>query len=288
MRFRDDFWFCSNFYPAAIDVEGLTYPTTEHYYAAQKCAEPADANVVRLATTPGQAKRWARDFALRGDWERVKLDVMRTALWAKFTQHPKLAAKLRATSDVTLVEDNTWGDRFWGVCNGDGLNWLGTLLMDVRARLVDDPLQCQCPGKRILVCGGRAFGELRRDATPYEDVMAERAFVHQVLDRVHRERTIAVVIAGGRFETPEWRAKATGADWFGLQWAVDHDLPIEEYPAYWEQLGGRAGPLRNQRMLVYSKPDAVIAFPGDRGTQDMVTRAKAAHVPVFAPPWRTP
>jgi len=64
-------------------------------------------------------------------------------------------------------------------------------------------------------------------------------------------------------------------------WAVDHNLAIRSFPADWEKDGLAAGPMRNQRMLDEGKPDLVIAFPGGRGTADMVQRAKAAHVRVI-------
>jgi predicted NAD-dependent protein-ADP-ribosyltransferase YbiA (DUF1768 family) len=48
---------------------------------------------------------------------------------------PELAEKLLATGDEELVEGNTWNDRFWGVCRGEGRNELGKILMRVRAEL---------------------------------------------------------------------------------------------------------------------------------------------------------
>ena len=50
----------------------------------------------------------------------------------KFRQNPKLAEMLLATEDAILIEGNTWGDKFWGVCNGVGENNLGKVLMYVR------------------------------------------------------------------------------------------------------------------------------------------------------------
>ena len=59
---------------------------------------------------------------------------MRDVLRLKFADEV-MAAKLLATGDAELVEGNTWGDRFWGVSGGNGLNWLGRLLMEVRSDL---------------------------------------------------------------------------------------------------------------------------------------------------------
>mgnify|MGYP001604595866 CR=1 FL=1 len=55
----------------------------------------------------------------------------------------------------------------------------------------------------------------------------------------------------------------------------------EHYPADWDQYGRSAGPIRNQHMLEQGKPDLVIAFPGGRGTSDMMTRARSAGIPVM-------
>jgi hypothetical protein len=61
----------------------------------------------------------------------VKLDVMLGLLRRKFTQLD-LRRQLLATGDAELIEDNDWGDHFWGVCMGVGENHLGKLLMQVR------------------------------------------------------------------------------------------------------------------------------------------------------------
>lgn len=57
-------------------------------------------------------------------------------------------------------------------------------------------------------------------------------------------------------------------------------MPIESYPADWKRDGRGAGPIRNQRMIDEGKPHIVIAFPGGKGTADMVMRAEMAGIPV--------
>jgi ribA/ribD-fused uncharacterized protein len=77
----------------------------------------------------------SRARSLRRDWETVKVDVMREAVLAKFTQHPDLRRTLLATGDAALVE-HTRRDAFWGDGgDGRGRNKLGRILMEVRARL---------------------------------------------------------------------------------------------------------------------------------------------------------
>lgn len=73
---------------------------------------------------------------------------------------------------------------------------------------------------------------------------------------------------------------AKGADTLAVRYAEEFHIPLEKYPAEWDKHGKAAGPIRNQRMLDEGKPDLVIAFPGRRGTADMVRRAKAAGVKV--------
>lgn len=106
---------------------------------------------------------------------------------------------------------------------------------------------------RVLVCGGRDYAN------------AERVF--GVLDRLTPAPT--AIIAGG----------ASGADDLARRWAEMWRTPCAIYRADWA-LGRQGGPLRNQRMIDDGRPDLVIAFPGGRGTADMVRRAKAAGVPV--------
>lgn len=142
------FGFLSNFHPSPAVVDGESWPTAEHYYQAQKSADPEYRRAVREAATPGRAKRlgahpngppqsWFRrnGTAPRTDWDAVKVDVMRTAVRAKFAQNAELAARLLATGDAELVEDSAT-DPFWGSgANGTGLNWLGRVLTEVRAEL---------------------------------------------------------------------------------------------------------------------------------------------------------
>jgi ribA/ribD-fused uncharacterized protein len=127
----------SNFAPYPISLDGSRWPTSEHYFQAQKFSDPKLREQVRRASTPGEAARLGRSrrAPLRGDWEAVKVDVMRRAVRAKFEQHPDLAARLLATGDARIVE-HTGNDRFWGDGgDGSGRNMLGEILMDVRARL---------------------------------------------------------------------------------------------------------------------------------------------------------
>ncbi len=126
--------FLSNFYPCEMDVAGVRYPTLEHAFQAEKTTNMTEREVIRNAKTPGQAKALGRRVTLRGNWNEIRVDVMRELLGIKFSDKV-LRAELLATKDAELVEGNTWGDVFWGVCKGRGENMLGKLLMEIRTQI---------------------------------------------------------------------------------------------------------------------------------------------------------
>jgi len=110
--------------------------------------------------------------------------------------------------------------------------------------------------QRVLVCGGRDYDDRESLAT--------------VLDAAHQANPIECLIHGA----------ARGADTLAADWALSHDVLCNAYPADWERDGRAAGPKRNQKMLDVGRPHMVIAFPGGKGTADMIRRAEAAKVPV--------
>ncbi len=130
--FEYQFAFLSNFHAHPVLYCGVTYRSVEHGYQAAKMTTTYDHDLVRDMPTPGQAKRAGRTLKRREDWDDVKVGVMRDLLVAKFKDRA-LRNQLIATHPHELVEGNTWGDTFWGVCKGAGQNHLGRLLMDVRA-----------------------------------------------------------------------------------------------------------------------------------------------------------
>lgn len=132
--FSGPYAFLSNFSPSSISVDGIEYPTVEHAYQAAKTLDENERRRIAKLPNAAAAKKAGRQVVLRREWEQVKVAVMRDLLQRKFAD-PHLQAKLRATADEKLVEGNWWGDRFWGVCNGRGENWLGKLLMEIRAQL---------------------------------------------------------------------------------------------------------------------------------------------------------
>lgn len=139
-KFEDEYAFLSNFYPSPVQENGITYPTIEHYFQAQKTTVPFERAAIANVVTPGQAKREGRRITLRKDWEQIKDEVMLQGLRLKFAI-PELAEKLLATGDAELVEGTIWHDNIWGNCscprceNIPGENRLGKLLMQVREEI---------------------------------------------------------------------------------------------------------------------------------------------------------
>jgi hypothetical protein len=114
----------------------------------------------------------------------------------------------------------------------------------------------------VLVCGGRGFND-------FEQLCVR-------LDMVHITDGIALLVHGG----------AQGADYLADRWARMRKVPRKPYPANWTRNGRAAGPIRNQTMLDNEPIDLVVAFPGGRGTADMVRRAKRAGISVQEIPCR--
>ncbi len=129
-------------------------------------------------------------------------------------------------------------------------------------RVVQPPGECpRCDafrekyptGRRVIVCGGRRYADT------------------QVVDESLAALLVStdIVVTGG----------ASGADRLAKEWAEAHGLRTETYPAQWTRFGNAAGPIRNRYMASLGV-DAVVAFPGGRGTADMIRVASELGVPV--------
>jgi ribA/ribD-fused uncharacterized protein len=127
----------SNFAPYGVDLDGAWWPTVEHYYQAQKFADPELQQKIRKAEKPPIAKSLAdkHKAAMRADWDAIKDDVMYRAVCRKFTSHPELKAMLLATKDEEILETAPT-DTYWGVGrDGTGQNKLGRIIERIRAEL---------------------------------------------------------------------------------------------------------------------------------------------------------
>lgn len=129
----------SNFSRHAVFLKGKRWPTSEHYFQAQKFAGTEHEEEVRRCKRPADAAGTGRSrkLPLRRDWESVKDQIMLEVVRAKFTQHEDLKAILLGTGDAKLVE-HTENDSYWGDGgDGSGKNRLGQILMRVRDELRD-------------------------------------------------------------------------------------------------------------------------------------------------------
>jgi hypothetical protein len=113
---------------------------------------------------------------------------------------------------------------------------------------------------RVLVCGGRNFDDVD--------------YLYRKMGELRAVTPISLVISG----------HAPGADWLGEMWADENGIPVKLFPADWKREGRAAGPIRNQRMIDEGKPDLVVAFPGGRGTADMIRRARERGIEVIEVP----
>jgi ribA/ribD-fused uncharacterized protein len=127
----------SNFALFPITIEGVVWPSSEHYYQAQKFFDPTLQEKVRNAETPYLAAQIGRDpnMPVRDDWDNVKDGFMLVALKAKFTQYDVLKELLLSTNKGHIFE-HTKNDCYWADC-GDhsGKNMLGVELMQIRDEL---------------------------------------------------------------------------------------------------------------------------------------------------------
>ena len=132
-EFKDEYSFLSNFYTSPFIVNGITFPTAEHYYQASKTTNPIQYWDIAHAKTPGEAKKLGKTCDLRVDREDIKLLVMEEAHKAKFSNR-ELYLKLKKTGTEELQEGNYWNDTYWGIDlkTGSGENNLGKLLMKIR------------------------------------------------------------------------------------------------------------------------------------------------------------
>ena len=133
----DDFGFLSNFALAPITIAGIKWPSSEHFYQAQKFNDLQLQRVIRRAPTPDEAFSLSREYAqfVRPDWMALRDSVMRDVVLEKFSQNPAYAYQLVATGERVLTE-HSHKDAYWGDGgDGCGRNELGKILMDVRSKL---------------------------------------------------------------------------------------------------------------------------------------------------------
>ena len=129
---------------------------------------------------------------------------------------------------------------------------------------------------RVIVCGGRDYGIVPNTVPPLTGEALRAAIIKAAREEAHVLNTLDKVAP-----TQICHGGTSGADEHAGIWADLNNVSCRVIRAEWNRYGKSAGPMRNQRMLDEFKPDAVVAFPGGRGTADMVRRAIAAGVRVI-------
>jgi len=143
IEFKGEFSFLSNFYICTICYDSRLFPSSEHLFQSKKAINFDEQEKIRLAKTPGQAKRIARQVDLVFGWDTIKDGIMEDCLKQKFAQNHELRHALINTKDLLLVEGNYWHDNYWGDCfckkckSIEGHNTLGKLLMKVRNQFIE-------------------------------------------------------------------------------------------------------------------------------------------------------
>lgn len=133
----------TNFYMRSIQIDNILWPSSEHYYQANKFIQKEIINEILSQKYPMAVYKLANvtyKNNIRENWNEIKIDVMRKVLREKFSQHEDLKKLLLETDDDILIENSPY-DSFWGV-GGFGNkyiegtnNWLGKILMDIRKEL---------------------------------------------------------------------------------------------------------------------------------------------------------
>jgi ribA/ribD-fused uncharacterized protein len=134
------YWGLSNFSPPGITLDGMYWPTVEHYFQAQKFLDAAYRERIRRAATPHDARTLgqSRSLPIRSGWDTQRNAIMLLALRAKFSQ-PDARRLLLSTQQRALIEASPY-DYYWGAGqDGTGANRLGELLTQVRAELLTRP-----------------------------------------------------------------------------------------------------------------------------------------------------
>ena len=141
----------SQWYPAPFEVEGVLYPTAEHWMMAGKARLFKDDETlaeILAAPDPKTAKALGRKVASFEEkvWKTKAREIVTAGNLYKFSQHAELKEFLLSTGSRVLVEASPY-DKIWGIglsatdpnasnpAKWKGQNLLGFALMDVRSEL---------------------------------------------------------------------------------------------------------------------------------------------------------
>ena len=133
----DTDWLATE-YEAPFELDGVEWPTVDHYFLCAQMADPVDVRAIMEIENPWDAREYAVGKPLRDGFDELRLDVMAAALFEKFECNPPLKGRLIATGDRDIQVSSLWPNTFWGVhkpadkIRPEGQNHLGKLLMMIR------------------------------------------------------------------------------------------------------------------------------------------------------------
>lgn len=135
---QDEFGMFSNFSEHGIMMKDKYYPTVEHYYQSCKFENMMYQELIRNCHSPKRASELgkSKDQKIKSNWNEIKIEVMYQAVLAKFQQNKAIQTILLNTQNHLLIENSPY-DNFWGIGKtGQGLNYLGTILMKARKKFL--------------------------------------------------------------------------------------------------------------------------------------------------------
>lgn len=145
----------SQWFPAVFEIDGIEYPTAEHFMMAEKARLFKDSEMLQSilqCKTPKEAKAFGRKVQNFDGliWQKHCSEIVVKANLAKFSSNAAMADWLLLTAPRVIVEASMW-DKIWGIgmtaqAPGardpklwKGLNLLGFALMETRDRLSLSP-----------------------------------------------------------------------------------------------------------------------------------------------------
>lgn len=241
MEFKDRYAFLSNMYSCSIHYNGEIFPCVETAFQYAKTGDRSLFTNDRGYFVSGYtARKIGRSCKLPESWNEDRIVVMYELLEDKFYHNEKLRQALKDTGDIYLQEDNTWGDKFWGVCNDEGCNMLGKMLMEIRQNIQNEDRKTM----KVIVAGGRDFNDY--------NLLSRR------LD-FYFANIKPIIVCG----------EAKGADTLGKKYALEHGYEVISMPADWSK-GKDAGYIRNAKMAGTASA-AVIFWNGiSSGSKHMI------------------
>ncbi len=176
-RVSEPYGCFSNFSPHPITLDDKVWPTSEHYFQAQKFPSAPDyQEQMRNAARPHDVAEMGRDrsYVLRPDWDVVKDDFMRLAVLQKFAEHREIRSTLFSTGSEALIEA-TSHDYYWGEgTKQTGKNMLGIILMEVREALRGQEEYLTCLQEASSPMHADALANRPNPAVEYQQAVLRR------------------------------------------------------------------------------------------------------------------